>query len=58
MQCVVIHLSVALIPQESTPLKGGRGSASMVQKCKLCARENSIGRHKHSTYVCHFDTII
>uniref|UniRef100_A0A8P4KI11 CXXC motif containing zinc binding protein n=1 Tax=Dicentrarchus labrax TaxID=13489 RepID=A0A8P4KI11_DICLA len=27
---------------ESVPLKGGRGSASMVQKCKLCARENSI----------------
>ncbi|XP_016897763.1 CXXC motif containing zinc binding protein isoform X2 [Cynoglossus semilaevis] len=28
--------------KESVPLKGGRGSASMVQKCKLCARENSI----------------
>ncbi|CAL8326733.1 unnamed protein product [Arctogadus glacialis] len=27
---------------ESTPLKGGRGSASMVQRCKLCSRENSI----------------
>ncbi|KAM5148862.1 CXXC motif containing zinc binding protein [Mantella aurantiaca] len=27
---------------DSTPLKGGRGSASMVQKCKLCSRENSI----------------
>ncbi|KAF7223154.1 uridine-cytidine kinase 2-B isoform X1 [Nothobranchius furzeri] len=27
---------------ESVPLKGGRGSASMVQKCKLCGRENSI----------------
>ncbi|MBN3302249.1 CXXC motif containing zinc binding protein [Amia ocellicauda] len=27
---------------ENTPLKGGRGSASMVQKCKLCSRENSI----------------
>ncbi|XP_021469711.2 CXXC motif containing zinc binding protein [Oncorhynchus mykiss] len=27
---------------DSVPLKGGRGSASMVQKCKLCARENSI----------------
>uniref|UniRef100_A0A3B3HWZ5 CXXC motif containing zinc binding protein n=1 Tax=Oryzias latipes TaxID=8090 RepID=A0A3B3HWZ5_ORYLA len=27
---------------ESVPLKGGRGHASMVQKCKLCARENSI----------------
>ncbi|XP_054452311.1 CXXC motif containing zinc binding protein isoform X1 [Anoplopoma fimbria] len=28
--------------EESVPLKGGRSSASMVQKCKLCARENSI----------------
>jgi len=25
------------------PLKGGRGHASMVLKCKLCGRENSIG---------------
>ncbi|XP_016774052.4 CXXC motif containing zinc binding protein isoform X2 [Pan troglodytes] len=28
--------------KDSVALKGGRGSASMVQKCKLCARENSI----------------
>merc|ERR1712179_353084 len=27
---------------ESHPLKGGRGEASCVMKCKLCARENSI----------------
>ncbi|XP_025722421.2 CXXC motif containing zinc binding protein-like isoform X2 [Callorhinus ursinus] len=27
---------------DSVALKGGRGSASMAQKCKLCARENSI----------------
>uniref|UniRef100_UPI00398F19CE CXXC motif containing zinc binding protein isoform X2 n=1 Tax=Pristiophorus japonicus TaxID=55135 RepID=UPI00398F19CE len=27
---------------DSVPLKGGRGSASMIQKCKLCSRENSI----------------
>ncbi|XP_033118514.1 CXXC motif containing zinc binding protein-like [Anneissia japonica] len=27
---------------ESHPLKGGRGSASLVSKCKLCSRENSI----------------
>uniref|UniRef100_A0A8P0TK39 CXXC motif containing zinc binding protein n=1 Tax=Canis lupus familiaris TaxID=9615 RepID=A0A8P0TK39_CANLF len=27
---------------DTVALKGGRGSASMVQKCKLCARENSI----------------
>uniref|UniRef100_A0A3B3RP03 CXXC motif containing zinc binding protein n=2 Tax=Paramormyrops kingsleyae TaxID=1676925 RepID=A0A3B3RP03_9TELE len=27
---------------DSMPLKGGRGSASMVQKCKLCSRDNSI----------------
>ncbi|KAK7801351.1 hypothetical protein U0070_003636 [Myodes glareolus] len=26
---------------DSVVLKGGRGSASRVQKCKLCARENS-----------------
>ncbi|XP_075924699.1 CXXC motif containing zinc binding protein isoform X2 [Petromyzon marinus] len=34
--------------QESAPLKGGRGSASMVQKCKLCSRENSIDILKDS----------
>ncbi|XP_044800934.1 CXXC motif containing zinc binding protein isoform X2 [Bubalus kerabau] len=28
--------------KDSVALKGGRGSASMVQKCKLCSRENSI----------------
>ncbi|NXK98600.1 CA123 protein, partial [Formicarius rufipectus] len=28
---------------DSAPLKGGRGSATMVQKCKLCSRESSIG---------------
>ncbi|XP_009459612.1 PREDICTED: UPF0587 protein C1orf123 homolog [Nipponia nippon] len=33
---------------DSAPLKGGRGSATMVQKCKLCSRENSIG---HSRYI-------
>jgi len=27
---------------ESQPLKGGRGSASLVLKCKLCARDHSI----------------
>ncbi|XP_077981358.1 CXXC motif containing zinc binding protein-like [Glandiceps talaboti] len=27
---------------ESAPLKGGRGSASLVAKCRLCSRENSI----------------
>ncbi|KFO96441.1 UPF0587 protein C1orf123, partial [Calypte anna] len=27
---------------DSVPLKGGRGSATMVQKCKLCSRESSI----------------
>ncbi|KAL5020933.1 hypothetical protein ScPMuIL_000088 [Solemya velum] len=27
---------------ENAPLKGGRGHASMVLKCKLCMRENSI----------------
>lgn len=38
---------MCLPSQESVPLKGGRGSASMVQKCKLCSRENSIGRPWH-----------
>lgn len=33
---------------ESQPLKGGRGSASLVLKCKLCARENSIDIIKES----------
>uniref|UniRef100_T1JP18 CXXC motif containing zinc binding protein n=1 Tax=Strigamia maritima TaxID=126957 RepID=T1JP18_STRMM len=27
---------------EKSPLKGSRGEASLVSKCKLCARENSI----------------
>ncbi|XP_071506945.1 CXXC motif containing zinc binding protein-like isoform X2 [Diadema antillarum] len=27
---------------ESSPLKGGRGNASLVSKCKLCKKENSI----------------
>ncbi|XP_076808747.1 CXXC motif containing zinc binding protein-like [Clavelina lepadiformis] len=27
---------------ESTETKGGRGSASMVQKCKMCGRENHL----------------
>ena len=27
---------------ESHPLKGGRGEASCVVKCKLCAKKNSI----------------
>ncbi|PIO36086.1 hypothetical protein AB205_0090330, partial [Aquarana catesbeiana] len=36
---------------DSTPLKGGRGSASMVQKCKLCSRENSIDNEKFKTIV-------
>ncbi|XP_030045164.1 CXXC motif containing zinc binding protein [Microcaecilia unicolor] len=33
---------------DSVPLKGSRGSASMVQKCKLCARENSIDILRHT----------
>ncbi|XP_064625151.1 CXXC motif containing zinc binding protein-like [Lineus longissimus] len=27
---------------ESTPVKGGRGKASLVLKCRLCLRENSV----------------
>ncbi|XP_014947475.1 CXXC motif containing zinc binding protein isoform X1 [Ovis aries] len=34
--------TVSTQTQDSVALKGGRGSASMVQKCKLCSRENSI----------------
>lgn len=30
--------------QENTPVKGGRGHASLVMKCKLCGRENHIGK--------------
>ncbi|KAM9242856.1 CXXC motif containing zinc binding protein isoform 3-T3 [Dugong dugon] len=38
-----IRLMVTAPPTtDSVALKGGRGSASMVQKCKLCSRENSI----------------
>ncbi|XP_070562924.1 CXXC motif containing zinc binding protein-like [Ptychodera flava] len=33
---------------ESSPLKGGRGSASLVVKCRLCSRENSIDIIKES----------
>ncbi|CAH1775430.1 unnamed protein product [Owenia fusiformis] len=33
---------------ENSPLKGGRGHASLVLKCKLCARENSIDIVKES----------
>ena len=40
-------------------MKGGRGSANMVIKCKICARENSLGmltpppthHHTHSVMV-------
>uniref|UniRef100_A0A286XS93 CXXC motif containing zinc binding protein n=1 Tax=Cavia porcellus TaxID=10141 RepID=A0A286XS93_CAVPO len=35
---------------DSVALKGGRGSASMVQKCKLCARENSIGKSDNEKF--------
>ncbi|XP_033737813.1 CXXC motif containing zinc binding protein-like [Pecten maximus] len=35
-------------PADSSPLKGGRGSASMVMKCKLCGRESSIDIIKDS----------
>jgi hypothetical protein len=32
-----------LFCQESVPVKGGRGHVSLLMKCKLCSRENSIG---------------
>ncbi|XP_065070016.1 UPF0587 protein v1g245604-like isoform X5 [Rhopilema esculentum] len=34
--------------KDSVPLKGGRGHASVVSKCKLCSRENSIDIVKDS----------
>lgn len=48
---------------ESAPLKGGRGSASMVAKCKLCSRENSIDILKetikpYSNDAAQFQTIV
>ncbi|XP_022344576.2 CXXC motif containing zinc binding protein-like [Crassostrea virginica] len=33
---------VYLSLDENTPVKGGRGHASLVMKCKLCGRENHI----------------
>ena len=36
-------MSELFLVQDNQPLKGGRGHASMVLKCKLCGRENSIG---------------
>ena len=33
---------------ESSETKGGRGTASMVQKCKLCSRENTLDIFKDS----------
>eukprot|EP00112_Aurelia_sp_Birch-Aquarium-sp1_P000828 Seg1079.10 transcript_id=Seg1079.10/GoldUCD/mRNA.D3Y31 product="UPF0587 protein v1g245604" protein_id=Seg1079.10/GoldUCD/D3Y31 len=33
---------------ESSPLKGGRGHASLVSKCKLCSRDNSADIMKDS----------
>ncbi|XP_074640179.1 CXXC motif containing zinc binding protein-like [Tubulanus polymorphus] len=49
---------------ENSPLKGGRGHASLVLKCKLCSRENSIDiiRDSISSYnaddVPKFKTIV
>ncbi|WAR23774.1 CZIB-like protein, partial [Mya arenaria] len=49
---------------ENAPLKGGRGHASMVVKCKLCSRENSIDimRDTITSYNAedsnHFKTIV
>ncbi|EDV23355.1 uncharacterized protein TRIADDRAFT_57890 [Trichoplax adhaerens] len=33
---------VYVCQDDKSPLKGGRGSANLVIKCKLCSRENSI----------------
>ncbi len=40
--------------QDSAPLKGGRGHASVVIKCKLCGRENSIGKNLVICLFCCF----
>ncbi|XP_002129898.2 CXXC motif containing zinc binding protein-like [Ciona intestinalis] len=42
---------------ESTETKGGRGSASMVQKCRMCGRENHIDIIKEhlSSYTAESD---
>jgi len=34
--------------EESVPVKGGKGDANLVAKCKLCSRENSIDIIKDS----------
>ncbi|XP_062509685.1 CXXC motif containing zinc binding protein-like [Corticium candelabrum] len=39
---------VYLCANETHQIKGSRGSANMVTKCKLCSRENSIGIVKDS----------
>ena len=30
---------------ESNEVKGGRGTANLVMKCKLCSRENNMGNN-------------
>lgn len=40
-----MKLQLYCIFQDEQPLKGGRGHASLVIKCKLCSRENSIGNN-------------
>lgn len=40
---ILVFLNTVYFFQENSPLKGGRGHASLVIKCKLCSRENSIG---------------
>lgn len=42
---------------DSQPLKGGRGSASLVIKCKLCSRENSIDIVKDSYKSYDFEDV-
>ncbi|XP_041357121.1 UPF0587 protein v1g245604-like isoform X2 [Gigantopelta aegis] len=47
------HDFVYCTETESSPLTGGRGHASVVLKCKLCKRENSIDIIP--TTVSHYD---
>ncbi len=44
--------------QETVPLKGGRGTAHLLLKCKMCSRENSLGVYTHALNIHHYCTHI
>ena len=39
-----MKLDLHLLFQEIVALKGGRGKANLLIKCKTCGRENSLGK--------------